>query len=154
MSHRRIARARAWLKARASAEEVLIIGAYLDGANELARSVAQTTGAAFGWHRMTPAQFAAVLATPIFLGLGAAVLAGVAGSRGSSVTVIVRLTSVAWLKRAILKNDPLQSCGCRSTFFLGAAPTPIRPEPVIQVTIVYKALPKALEAASTSRRRQ
>jgi hypothetical protein len=43
---------------------VLIIGANLDGANELARGVAQKTGAAFGWHRMTLAQFAAVLAAP------------------------------------------------------------------------------------------
>jgi hypothetical protein len=32
MSHRRIARARAWLKSRAPAEEVLIIGANLDAA--------------------------------------------------------------------------------------------------------------------------
>ena len=64
MSHRRIARARAWLNTRAPADEVLIIGANLDGANELARGVAQKTGAAFGWHRMTLAQFAAVLAAP------------------------------------------------------------------------------------------
>src|SRR6478735_6950033 len=64
MSHRRIARARAWLEARAPAEEVLIIGANLDGANELARGVAQTIGAAFGWHRMTLAQVAAILAAP------------------------------------------------------------------------------------------
>jgi hypothetical protein len=64
MSHRRIARARAWLKACAPAEEVLIIGANRDAANELARGVAQTTGAAFGWHRITLAQLAAVLAAP------------------------------------------------------------------------------------------
>jgi hypothetical protein len=46
-SHRRTARARAWLMARAPAEELLIIGANLDAANELARPVAQTTGGAF-----------------------------------------------------------------------------------------------------------
>jgi hypothetical protein len=50
MNHRRIARARAWLKARAPAEELLIIGASLDAANELARGVVQTSGSAFGWH--------------------------------------------------------------------------------------------------------
>ncbi len=72
MSHRRLARARAWLKVRAPAEEVLIIGANLDGANELARGVAQTTGAAFGWHRMTLAQFAAMLAAPAMTGRGIA----------------------------------------------------------------------------------
>src|SRR5215831_10073453 len=63
-SHRRIARARAWLMARAPAEELLIIGANLDAANELARAVAQTTGGAFGWHRFTLAQLAAALAAP------------------------------------------------------------------------------------------
>jgi hypothetical protein len=72
MSHRRIARARAWLTARAPAEEVLIIGANLDGANELARGVAQKTGAAFGWHRMTLAQSAAMLAAPIMTERGIA----------------------------------------------------------------------------------
>jgi hypothetical protein len=61
-SHRRLARALAWLEARAPAEEVLIIGATLDAANELARRVVQARGAAFGWHRLTLAQLAAVLA--------------------------------------------------------------------------------------------
>ena len=65
VSHRRIARARAWLKARAPAEELLIIGASLDAANELARGVAQTSGSAFGWHRFTLPQLAAVLAAPM-----------------------------------------------------------------------------------------
>jgi hypothetical protein len=41
MSHRRLARARAWLEARAPSEEVLIIGASLDAANELAREAAR-----------------------------------------------------------------------------------------------------------------
>ena len=38
---RRIGRARAWLESRVLAEEVLIIGASLDAANELARTVAE-----------------------------------------------------------------------------------------------------------------
>src|SRR6266516_1003916 len=62
MSHRRIARARAWLEARAPAEEVLIVGGNLDAANELARGVAQMKGAAFGWHRLSLTQLAAALA--------------------------------------------------------------------------------------------
>jgi hypothetical protein len=41
VNHRRIGRARAWLESRVLAEEVLIIGASLDAANELARTVAE-----------------------------------------------------------------------------------------------------------------
>jgi hypothetical protein len=46
--HHRIARCRDWLKARAPAEEILIIGATLGAANELARSLAQEKRASFG----------------------------------------------------------------------------------------------------------
>src|SRR4051812_838729 len=46
MNYRRIARARAWLNSREPAEEILIIGASLDAANEVARAVAQMRGAA------------------------------------------------------------------------------------------------------------
>jgi ATP-dependent helicase/nuclease subunit B len=63
-SHSRIARARAWLEARQPAEEILILGGNLDAANELARDVAQARGAAFGWHRLSLAQLAALLAAP------------------------------------------------------------------------------------------
>src|SRR6266508_1895553 len=63
-SLRRTARGRTWLEARAPAEEVLIVGATLDAANELARIVARTKGAAFGYHRMTLGQLAATLARP------------------------------------------------------------------------------------------
>src|SRR5215471_942849 len=62
---RRIGRARAWLESRVLAEEVLIIGASLDAANELARRVAEEKGAAFGWHRLTLPQLAAALAAPV-----------------------------------------------------------------------------------------
>jgi hypothetical protein len=58
----RIARARAWLEARAPAEEVVIVGATLDAPNELARTVARRKGAVFGYHRLTWGQFAASLA--------------------------------------------------------------------------------------------
>jgi hypothetical protein len=43
-NHRRIRRARAWLEGRVLAEEVLIVGASLDAANELPRSVAEEKG--------------------------------------------------------------------------------------------------------------
>ena len=65
VNHSRIRRARAWLKSRALNEEVLIIGASLDAANELAREVAKEKGAAFGWHRLTLAQLASALAAPL-----------------------------------------------------------------------------------------
>ena len=57
-------RAQAWLKARDPAEELLIIGASLDAANEVARGVVQVTGGAFGWRRFTLAQLAAAVAAP------------------------------------------------------------------------------------------
>ncbi|WP_419697320.1 PD-(D/E)XK nuclease family protein (plasmid) [Mesorhizobium muleiense] len=63
-THRRIRRARTWLEGRALAEEVLIVGASLDAANELPRNVAEEKGAAFGWHRLTLPQLAAALAAP------------------------------------------------------------------------------------------
>jgi ATP-dependent helicase/nuclease subunit B len=65
VNHRRIHRARAWLESRILAEEVLIIGASLDAANELARTVAKEKGAAFGWHRLTLPQLASALAAPL-----------------------------------------------------------------------------------------
>ena len=48
----------------APAEEVLIVGATLGAANEIARSLAQTKGASFGYHWMTLGQLASVLAGP------------------------------------------------------------------------------------------
>ena len=62
---RRIRRARAWLEGRSAGEEVLIVGATPDAANELARSVATTKGAAFGWHRLTLSRLAFAIAAPL-----------------------------------------------------------------------------------------
>ena len=70
VSQRRIAHARAWLEARGPAEEILIIGATLDAANEVARGVAQMKGAAFGWHRLTLTQLAAALSAPTLAARG------------------------------------------------------------------------------------
>jgi RecB family exonuclease len=63
-NHRRLQRARAWLEARQQSEEVLIVGATPDGANELVRDIAKVTGAAFGWHRLSLSQLAAAMAAP------------------------------------------------------------------------------------------
>jgi ATP-dependent helicase/nuclease subunit B len=70
VNHRRIGSARAWLEARKPAEEVLIVGATLDAANELARGVAKDRGAAIGWHRLTLSQLAAAVARPALAGRG------------------------------------------------------------------------------------
>jgi ATP-dependent helicase/nuclease subunit B len=69
-SHRRIRRAQRWLEIRAAAEEVLIVGATLDAANELAREVAKKKGAAFGWHRLTLPQSAFAISAPILAARG------------------------------------------------------------------------------------
>src|SRR5580704_19688886 len=69
-SHRRISRAQRWLEIRAAAEEVLIVGATLDAANELAREVAKKKGAAFGWHRLTLPQSAFAISAPILAARG------------------------------------------------------------------------------------
>src|SRR5262245_46801755 len=60
----RIEHARAWLDARSSADEVLVLAATLDGASGLARSLTNEKGAAFGWHRVTLAQLAGTFALP------------------------------------------------------------------------------------------
>jgi RecB family exonuclease len=71
-SRSRIDRARAWLETRDADEEVLILGASLNAANELARSLAKTRGAAFGWYRLTLAQLAANIASPALIDRGLA----------------------------------------------------------------------------------
>jgi hypothetical protein len=63
--HHRIARGRDWLNARAPTEEILIIGATLGAANEIARALAQAKRASFGCHRLTFRQLASALARPV-----------------------------------------------------------------------------------------
>jgi ATP-dependent helicase/nuclease subunit B len=86
VNHRRIRRARAWLESAVSAEEVLIVGATLDAANELARRVAKEKGAAFGWHRLTLSQLAAVIAAPALAARGLIPL-----SRVGTEAIVARL---------------------------------------------------------------
>jgi len=63
-SHSRVACARDWLNARQPAEEVLVIGATLGAANELARNIVTEKRASFGYHRLTLGQLASALARP------------------------------------------------------------------------------------------
>lgn len=97
-SNRRLARAREWLLARAPAEEVVIVGANLDAANELARRVATEKGAAFGWHRLTLSQLVAAAAAPT---LAAGSLAPISrlGAEAVAVRVIHRLRDEGRLGR-------------------------------------------------------
>lgn len=73
-AHSRTKLARAWLEARSPSEEVLIVAATADAANELARELIQTRGAAFGWHRLSLPQYASVLAAPLLAKDGLAAL--------------------------------------------------------------------------------
>ena len=86
VNQRRIQRALAWLEGRVPAEEVLIVGATLDAANELARRVAKERGAAFGWHRLTLSQLAAAIAAPALAARGLIPL-----SRVGTEAIVARL---------------------------------------------------------------
>jgi ATP-dependent helicase/nuclease subunit B len=61
-SRRRIERARSWLESRERDEELVVIGATVGAANELARQVASRIGAAFGWHRISLPQLVSIVA--------------------------------------------------------------------------------------------
>ena len=67
----RIACALEWLASRAPGEEILVLAASADAANELLRSAAFERGAAFGWHRGTLPRLAAQLAAEALLERGA-----------------------------------------------------------------------------------
>lgn len=49
---------------------MLIVGATVDAANELVRSIAKERAAIFGWHRLTLSQLAASIATPVLAARG------------------------------------------------------------------------------------
>src|SRR3977135_1882388 len=67
---RRLERARAWLESRGQSEELLVVGAGLDGANEIARAAPKTNGVAFGWYRLGFSQLAFAIAAPALAGRG------------------------------------------------------------------------------------
>jgi ATP-dependent helicase/nuclease subunit B len=83
---RRLERARAWLESRGQSEELLVVGATLDGANELARTVARDKGVAFGWHRLSISQLAFAIASPALAARGLAPL-----SRLGTEAIVTRL---------------------------------------------------------------
>ncbi|MCC7538866.1 MAG: hypothetical protein IT379_21755, partial [Deltaproteobacteria bacterium] len=58
----RIAVASAWLEARRPGEQVLVVGATIEAAHALVRSVVARRGSAFGWHRASLGSLAMSLA--------------------------------------------------------------------------------------------
>ena len=83
---RRLERARAWLESRGQSEELLVVGATLDGPNELVRSIIKNTGFAFGWHRLGISQLAFAIASPALTARGLAPL-----SRLGTEAIVARL---------------------------------------------------------------
>src|SRR5262249_28063080 len=84
--------------ARSPAEELLIIGANLDAANEIARGVVQLRESVFGWHRFTLAQLAAALAAPTMGARGIAPV-GLLGVDAIVCRAVHKLSSVGALGR-------------------------------------------------------
>jgi hypothetical protein len=102
----RIAQGRAWLAARAPAEEILVLAANADAANGLVRDVALEKGACFGWHRLSLPQFAAVLAAPLLAERGIVPLSPL-GVQAISARVVNRLAARSALGRyATIADSP------------------------------------------------
>lgn len=94
----RVERARAWLAARPRAEEVLILAANLEAASQLARNLARERGAGFGWHRLTLAQLAGMMALPALTERGLASISQL-GSEAAVARLVHRLKSEEGLGR-------------------------------------------------------
>src|SRR5215204_3525461 len=88
----RLERGRAWLDARPAAEEVLLVAANVEAASELTRQLARAKGSAFGWHRVTLAQLAAITATPLLAERGLASISQL-GSEATVARFVHRLKS-------------------------------------------------------------
>jgi ATP-dependent helicase/nuclease subunit B len=101
-SRSRIQRAGGWLEGLATADEVVIVGATLDAANELARQVAQVRSAAFGWHRLSLAQLAAAIAAPALAARGIVSL-----SRIGTEAIVARLVHRLRDERALGRYQPV-----------------------------------------------
>ena len=91
-SSHRVRRAEAWLEGRTAAEEVMIVGATLGAANEVARKVAKKRGAAFGWRRLTLSQLAFAVAAPVLATRGLAPL-GRIGAGAFAVQLVHRMNA-------------------------------------------------------------
>jgi hypothetical protein len=83
---RRLERARAWLESRGQSEELLVVGATLDGPNELVRAIAKDKRAVFGWHRLSISQLAFAIASPALAARGLVPL-----SRLGTEAIVARL---------------------------------------------------------------
>ncbi|WP_437335547.1 PD-(D/E)XK nuclease family protein [Sorangium sp. So ce394] len=66
----RLDRAVGWLRRRRPAERVLLVGASVEAASELARASIRGRRATFGWHRLTLGRVAAALAMPALAARG------------------------------------------------------------------------------------
>jgi ATP-dependent helicase/nuclease subunit B len=106
-SHRRNACGREWLDAKWPAEEVMIIGATLGAANELARSVARNRRASFGYHRLTLGQLGSALAGPV-LTEQTTVPLGALGIQAVVNRFIHRLSRAEGLRRSAAKSEPME----------------------------------------------
>jgi hypothetical protein len=93
---RRLERASAWLQGRGQSEELLVVGATLDGANELARTIARGKGVTFGWHRLGVSQLAFAIATPALAERGLAPLSSV-GTEAIVARIAHQMTAVGRL---------------------------------------------------------
>ena len=71
---------------------MLIVGASLGAANELARRLAKKKGSAFGWHRLTLAQLAANIALPKLTESGLASISPI-GTEATVARLVHRLKS-------------------------------------------------------------
>jgi ATP-dependent helicase/DNAse subunit B len=97
-SKRRLAWARAWLDSRGRIEEILLLGATLDAANELARVGARHKGAAFGWHRLSMLQLASAVAAPVLATRGLVPITR-AGTEAVVTALLQRLRAEGELSR-------------------------------------------------------
>ena len=130
--HRRIHCAQRWLENRAAAEEVLIVGATLDAANELARKVAKKKGAAFGWHRLTLPQLAFAIAAPILAARG--------------LTPLSRIGAAALVARLVHRMN----AEGRLSHYRSVATTPGFPRAIAGVIVELRLARISLEAIGAS----
>ncbi|WP_092298102.1 PD-(D/E)XK nuclease family protein [Bradyrhizobium sp. Ghvi] len=105
-SRRRLERALVWLEARERDEELLVVGATVDAANELARQVASRRGAVFGWHRISLSQLVSIVAAQELASRGVVPLTKI-GADAISTRLIHRLRGERKLGRyACVSNTP------------------------------------------------
>ena len=97
-SHHRVAHGRGWLYAKRPAEEILIVGATLGAANEVARSLAIEERASFGYQRLTSGQLASVMAGPVLTAQRTVPL-GALGIRAVANRAIHKLSEIGGLAR-------------------------------------------------------